>query len=149
MVELYRNRREELIDEAMRLWVKHGFEYRTLLSNYNYLLGIKRGLGIKPLSAIKKSALDEYPSIPFLDLCDQSKAIKYLNMLDNGSICVIVNNIRRFIDSPITVTLRSRVCDYKYEIRHYTERSNPMAYAINPDKCTSGRHTHQKKISLE
>ena len=90
--------RQELIDEAMKLWKQHGSDYRSLLGDYEKLLDQKRDL-IKTgrmrktrLEPIKKSDLREYPKIRFLDYNDEREARYFLTLLDSKEIISVIKH---------------------------------------------------------
>ena len=145
--------RQELIDEAMKLWKQHGSDYRSLLGDYEKLLNQKRDM-IKTgrmrktrLEPIKKSDLKEYPKIRFLDYNDESDARHYLTLLDSKEIAYIIKRIEdEFANSALTQTLKARIYDYDYQIRHCDDRRS--IYALNPESCkSSGKHSHRRQLS--
>ena len=145
--------REDLIAEAMVLWKKFGSEYRVLLDNYYYLLGLKRALietgQMRKISLepIKKSSLKEYPVIKFLDYCSESDAMHHIKLLDNGNIFCIIREIEEFDKSALTQTLRAKVYDFNHQIQNRDARRS--IYALDPDACKSrGRHSHYTPLSF-
>ena len=150
MVEHYN--RQELIDRANALWKKYGSEYRVLLDNYYYLLGLKRSLirsgqmKKMPLEPIKKSSLKEYPVIELLDCRLESEAMSYIKLLANSEIARIIHEIEEFADSPLTRTLRAKIYDYNYQIQHKDVRKS--IYGVDPNACSGkGRHSHRTQLS--
>ncbi len=144
--------RQELIEKAIVLWRRHGSDYRTLLKEYHNLLEQKRKM-IKSgemrrirLDTIKKSDLALYPEIEFLDYSDEIEAKHYISLLDNHEIVYNINLVKSFAESALTKTLKARVYDYDYQIRHCKDRKS--IYGINPEACSGkGRHTHQTQLS--
>ena len=144
--------RQELIDEAMKLWKQHGSDYRSLLRDYEKLLNQKRDLmktgrmRKTSLDPIKKSDLREYPKIKFLDYNDEREAEYFLSLLDNREIVLIVKEVKDFADSALTQTLKAKVYDYDYQIRHRDDRKS--IYALDPESCKgSGKHSHRRQLS--
>ena len=144
--------RQELIDEAMKLWKQHGSDYRSLLGDYEKLLDQKRNL-IKTgrmrktrLEPIKKSDLREYPKIRFLDYNDEREARYFLTLLDSKEIISVIKEVENFANSALTQTLKARVYDYDYQIRHRDDRRS--IYALDPEACKgSGKHSHRRQLS--
>lgn len=144
--------RQELIDEAIRVWKKYSCEYRVLLDNYYYLLGLKRALietgQMKRvrLDTIKKSMLDEYPDIEFLSYMSESDALHHIKLLDNGEIYCIIREVNAFAESALTQTLRAKVYDYNHQIQ--TRDVRKSIYALDPSACKSkGKHSHRTQLS--
>lgn len=144
--------RQELINVALDLWKKHGSDYRSLLRDYYRLLEEKRDL-IRTgklrktrLDAIKKTDLKRYPEIEFLDYNDEREAKYYINMLDSKIIADIILEIEDFTKSDLTQTLKAKVFDYKYQIRHCNDRKS--IYGLDPGACKGkGRHSHRTQLS--
>ena len=146
--------RQELIERAIVLWRKYNWDYRNLLTKYNELLEKKREM-IKSgemrktrLDLIKKSELARYPDdIDFLNYGDEREAKRYIRLLANQDIIRIINQVEEFVDSALTQTLKSKIYDYDYQIRHSGDRRS--IYGLNPDACKGkGKHSHHTQLSF-
>ena len=144
--------RQELLKEANALWKKYGSEYRNLVGDYHRLLKKRREMmktgqmKKMPLGTIKKSALSEYRPIKFLDYVSETEAMAFIKSLDDKEIMCVIKDIKDFNESALTQTLRAKVFDFDYQIRHCnTEKS---IYALDPGACKgNGRHSHRTQLS--
>ena len=142
--------RDELIDEAVVLWKKHGVSYRTLMVDYHNNLKIRRKLGLK-VNRLNRLFLDEYPDIPYMEFGAISQVKEYLRTLDTWYILAQVNKARTFDDTDIVKALLGHKNSSERMFQAYMdERKNgrrDYSAAINPDACGSGKHFNRTRIS--
>lgn len=171
MSETYSSR-EELIDGAIKVWKKHGDDYRTILSEYNAFINIidnkdkylekfnELGIEVPELEEFKRLDelfLDEYPKIPYLGINDKRQTRKYLEMLDSYIILEQLKEAERFNDYPIVMALRERLIHLEQifwrgngngrysKVNAKSYKNN--AAAIDPRYCSSGKHSRGRKVS--
>ena len=73
MARVYIEPYNKVFDETLALWRTYAAEYRGIVPEYKKLLAEKRRKSISPLNPIKRTELDEFPTI------SHKLAIKYLN----------------------------------------------------------------------
>ena len=115
--------RQGLVEKAMRIYKIHGETYRGLVDKYCDLLAQKRILGIRPLNAIPKSQLREFPVVEFLDAADENEARMMLDPLPLVEIYRIIAVSGLAVDSYIYNTLVNRVREFDYEVRNHGKRN--------------------------
>ncbi len=121
----------ELIDSVMSLWAKTHNDYQKLPAEYEYLLIEKRSLGLRPVHAIRQSMLEEWPTIPLLDMTSEEEVEDYLVDLTGEELEELIIDITTFRHSYIYKTMKARITDFKYEIRRfYCPRTT---LSVNPD----------------
>ena len=68
--------REELVRKAENLRSIYGASWVTNVATYLVLLETKREMGICPLRPIKKSDLERYPKIDFMEIDSEQAAME-------------------------------------------------------------------------
>lgn len=127
--------RKALTDRAIALWNKYHNTYSTLLSEYKGLLSKKRELGMR-LEALPKSAIKDYPDIPFLRLPCEQKAAEQLKTMNAAQIEVLIAKIQSECNSPEYNLVRTTVECFRFQILYHGKKSQ---YGVNPDCIGTGR----------
>ena len=78
-VELYERRvAEERKRKLFELWRINAKSFRELPKKYQELLQKKKDLGIRPLRAVPKMVMMEYPEVPFFELKTEEEALEQI-----------------------------------------------------------------------
>ena len=130
-------KRRNLIDTALRLYAKHSEEYRTIIPRYNQLLEKKRELKIEPLRKLNASTIAGFPEIKMFRFEEENDLLNYLDTISSYELSLEINQIYRYLESAELVTIRSRVYDFDYEVKHIN--SYKSTFGIDPDRVTHSR----------
>ena len=122
--------RDELVRQAMTLWSIHGASWVTNLATYEALLAEKREKRIYPLKQIKRTELDKYPKIEFMEIGIESMAREYLLTMNTEQLFRLIDDIETALSSYIYVTIRGKITDYRAEIKRHGKVN---LYAVDPD----------------
>lgn len=123
--------RQSLISQAMKYWKVHAESWVSNIPVYEELLEKKRELGMVPLGIIKKSTLDEYPKIEFMEIRTEEKAREYLRTINSEDLLHLVKGIEKGLNSHAYVTVKNRILDFRAQLKRREYGIN--IYAIDPD----------------
>ncbi|MBQ3296120.1 hypothetical protein IJI79_01755 [Candidatus Saccharibacteria bacterium] len=112
----------ELKDKAMHIWRTAASEYRELPNRYNELLEHKKASGVKPLKKLSQDVLADYPSIPFLDIEEEKKAMAHLDKWEqHGCLCRKVDELEEILKTSNSMNTMKAWCrDYLYNLTRDT-----------------------------
>lgn len=136
--------RREFEERIIQQWITYAKKYRELLDTYNDLLEQKRKLGLR-LRRVKKSTIDDLPTIEFFYCTTIEEAEAYLQKLNNGQIYRLMFAIDRCVNGYSFVTISNRIGEYRYEIKRYNSPRSTLGY--DPEYCRSANHNPQVKTS--
>ena len=120
--------RGELETTALLLYHRYSKEYREIIPQYESLLDEKRRLKLSPLKAIKKTDLNEFPSIRLLAIPEVEDALNYITEEETLALIRELNSIYRYVDSWILRLLRSTIAEYQYAISHHGKNTSSYLY---------------------
>ncbi|MBQ8985608.1 hypothetical protein IJ076_03680 [Candidatus Saccharibacteria bacterium] len=104
--------------KAILIWQSNAENYRTLPSQYSYLIEMKRKVGIKPLDIVSKSVLREYPKNELLEIVKEDDARKQVKRWrSQGSLDCRVYELEKAVTNCTFKTLKSRVNDFIFQLR--------------------------------
>ena len=127
-------KRRELEEIAVRLYAKHSEEYRTIIPRYQELLKKKQELKINPLRKLSVSIIAGFPEIKMFRFEEENDLLNYLDTISSYELSLEINQIYRYLESAELVTIRSRVYDFDYEVKHIN--SYKSTFGIDPDRVS-------------
>lgn len=113
----------ELRLQAIEAWKKHAKTYRETLPEYRELLDKKRELkksgGCKTmkLNKVEECVIADIPEVPFFRIESEVDALNYLVGLNYRELNYLVYSINCAIENYAYLTVRSRIYDFKMEIK--------------------------------
>ncbi|MBR3252901.1 hypothetical protein IKF84_02420 [Candidatus Saccharibacteria bacterium] len=138
-----KRKREELesqVKKAISLWRNNAAEYRSLPLKYDFLLNEKRAANIKPLKAVSKRMLDEYPKIPLFDLFTEEEAKIFIEDLKaSGELGKTIEKVEFVLSTNYTYnTLKDWVKETRYELSKIKYRATKKAALCQKSTALAG-----------
>ena len=139
-VELYERRTAEVQKRRLfELWRTNAKSFRELPEKYQSLLEKKRELGIKPLRAVPKMVLDEYPEVPFFELETEEEVLEQLEAWGGkkGKLGKELENVEHVLKFNTAYNnMRAWCVDFSYTLRklEYDKKKKRALKGLPPEK---------------
>ena len=135
-MELLKEERDSLIEQAVELWRVHAETYRTNIFRYKFLIAWKRELmkSYKKLALkkIPRYILDDYPDLPLFRIVDEDSVRIALEEMATPELSYLVYYIRYELECNHAYrTVNTRVMEMLYEISHIDDK--PSAFGIDTE----------------
>lgn len=136
--------RQLCTETALEYWDHYAYLYVTWLPRYYALMEEKRALKLRG-HALKKEILDEFPDIPFFKLKTREEAESFVDGLSKHELDVLLHEIKCGIESRSYRTVKAKVYDLGYMVRHAKQKKSMFGY--DPDYIKSkSYHPGPKKM---
>lgn len=138
MARVYIEPYNKVFDETLALWKTYATEYREIVPEYKRLLAEKRRKSISPLSPIKRTDLEDFPTISLFKIGDEDEALEFMLNLQESTLRYVRRQILSYVGSKLRADLIAKISDYRCQIRRHDA---PNSGFIAPESCGSGKHT--------
>lgn len=117
----------DAFEKAMNLWEMYARQYHNLIPEYEQLLARKKELRMS-LYAVDKEEINRLENIHFLHIEDKLTAEEYLMDLNPKQINSLCDKIELCVKSPIYMTLKNKIVDYRNAIVKKEQPSKRRGY---------------------